>query len=227
MYSEKNTARIVGLLFLIALFSSMLSGEFLVSLTAPDYLDAVSANEYQVFIGVLFLVILTASVVAIPIMMFPILKQYNETLALGYISARIFEGFSDFILAITPLLVLTLSREYINASAPVASYFQTTGAILLSINDWISVLENIPYCLGVIMFYYMVYRAQLLPRWLSIWGLFGAILFLVTVPFRMSGLLPQESVILAVPLVVNELVLAIWLIGKGFNNHNLIETPIN
>ena len=64
----------------------------------PDYLTAVSANENKVLIGVLFQLTLTASVVAIPIIMFPILSEHNEILALGYVGARIFEGFSMLLL---------------------------------------------------------------------------------------------------------------------------------
>ncbi len=128
MNPEKKTAKIVGVLIILALASSMTSGFFLVSLdtesqTTLKVLDAVSTNETQVLIGVLLLLSLTVSVVCIPIVMFPIFKQHNESLALGYVGTRIFEGFSDFILAISPLLLVTLSREYINAGAPVASFF--------------------------------------------------------------------------------------------------------
>ncbi len=71
-------------------------------------------------VGVLFQLILTASVVAIPIVMFPILKKYNESLALGYVGARIFEGFFDIVIAISLLLLLTLSREFVKAGTPTA-----------------------------------------------------------------------------------------------------------
>ena len=147
MDSNRKTAIIVGVLFITALVSSMLSGVFLGSIDDPDYLTAVSANENQVLIGVLFQLILTASVVAIPIMMFPILKKHNESLALGYVVARIFEGFFDIVIAMSMLLLLTLSREFVEAGAPVASYFQTSSALLFAVHDWSSVLENFPYCL--------------------------------------------------------------------------------
>jgi len=76
---------------------------------------------------VLFMVTLTASVVAIPIVMFPVLKRHNERLALGYVGARIFEGFFDIVVyGIAPLLLLTLSLEFVEAGAPVDSYFQTS-----------------------------------------------------------------------------------------------------
>jgi hypothetical protein len=163
---------------------------------------------------------LTISVVSIPIVMFPILRKQNESLALGYIGARIFEGFSDFLLAINPLILVTLSQEYEEAGAPGTSYYQTMGALIRGLYDSISILENIPYCLGALIFFYLLYQSQLVPRWLSVWGLLGAILFLVTVPFRLSTPIP-EAVIFALPLVVCEMVLAIWLIVRGFNSSEI------
>ena len=120
MDSNRKTATIVGVLIITALVSSALSGALLGSVADPDYLTAVSANEYKVLLGVLFQLILTASVVAIPILMFPILKEHNETLALGYVVARIFEGFFDAVIAISHLLLLTLSREFVKAGTPTA-----------------------------------------------------------------------------------------------------------
>ena len=120
MDSNRKTAIIVGVLFITALASSMLSGVFSGSIDDPDYLAAVSTNENQVLIGVLFQLILTASVVAIPIIMFPILSEHNEILALGYVGARIFEGFFDAVIAISILLLLTLSREYVKAGTRTA-----------------------------------------------------------------------------------------------------------
>ena len=226
MDSNRKTAIIVGVLFITALVSSMLSGEFSGSINDPDYLTAVSANENQVLIGVLFQLILTASVVAIPIMMFPIFRKYNERLALGYVVARIFEGFFDIVIAMSMLLLLTLSREFVAAGAPLAPYFQTSGALLHGVYDWSSVLENFPYCLGALIFYLLLYRSKLIPRWLSGWGLLGAALFLATAPFRMFDLLPPSTVVLAVPLILNELVLAIWLIVKGFNSSAIASEPV-
>jgi hypothetical protein len=231
MDSTRKTAIIVGVLFITALVSSMLSGVFLGSIDDPDYLTAFSANENQVLIGVLFQLTLTASVVAIPIVMFPILKNHNESLALGYVVARIFEGFFDIVIAMSLLLLLTLSRVYVEAGAPDASYFQTSGALLIAVHDWSSVLENFPYCLGALIFYYLLYRSKLIPRWLSGWGLLGAALFLATVPFRMFDLVPPSTLVLVIPLILNELVLAIWLIVKGFNSSAIasesVKTALN
>ena len=157
---------------------------------------------------------LVASVVAIPIMMFPILKKQSESLALGYVGARIFEGFFDAVMAIGLLLLVTLSREFVNAVAPVASYFQTSGALLLALYDWSSVPENFPYGLGALILNYLLYKSKLIPRWLSVWGLIGATLMLVTGLLRMVD---PSLVYLALPILLYEMVLAVWLIVKGFN----------
>jgi hypothetical protein len=223
MNSEQRTARIVGVLILLALASSLMSGVFLGSLTVPNYLEAISANENLVFIGVLLTLTLTASVVAIPIVMFPLFKKHNESLALGYVGARIFEGFSDFILAISPLLLVTLSWEYGAAGAPVDSFFPVAGTLLLGLRDWIGILENVPFSLGVLIFSYLLYRSKLVPRWLAVWGLIGGTIMLTRVPISMFILDPlspyhEWTALLAIPIIVNELVLAGWLIVKGFNS---------
>ncbi|MFA9406790.1 MAG: DUF4386 family protein, partial [Anaerolineales bacterium] len=85
MDSNRKIAFIVGVLFITVLVSSMLSGSFSGSIDDPNYLVAVSANEKQVLTGVLLMVVLTTSVVAIPIVLYPILKRQNGILALGYV----------------------------------------------------------------------------------------------------------------------------------------------
>ncbi len=215
MDSNRKAARVVGVLFITALGSSMFSGVFLESINSPDYLTAVSANENQVLIGVLFQLTLTASVVAIPILMFPILKKHNESLALGYVGARIFEGFFDAVIAISLLLLLTLSREFVERGALDAPDFQTSGALLLALKNWASIPEQFPYGLGVLILNYALYRSELIPRWLSVWGLVGGALILAMGLLRLFG---YPVIFLALPIVLSEMVLAVWLIVKGFNS---------
>ena len=217
MNSYRKTAIIVGVLFIIVIVSTLLSGVFSGSINDPDYLTAVSANENQVLIGVLLMLTATASLVAIPIMMFPILKKHNESLALGYIGARIFEGFFFVVVAICLLSILSLSQEFVNAAAPVASYFQTSGALLLAVFDWSSILLDFPFALSALILNYLYYKSKLIPRWLSVLGLIGGALMLAISPLNMFDLSPS-LVYLAAPIGIQEMVLAAWLIVKGFNS---------
>ena len=93
MDSNRKTAIVVGVLFIIATAAPITSAFFTGSMYDENYLTAVAANENQVLTGALLLLIMTAAIVSIPILLFPILRKYNEGLALGYVGARIFEGF--------------------------------------------------------------------------------------------------------------------------------------
>ena len=140
----------------------------------------------------------------------------NETLAIGSIVFRgVLEAVTYIAIAIISLLILTLSQEYVKAEAPDASYFQTTGALLLAAEDWITHILAIVFSIGALIIYYLFYQSTLIPRWLSIWGIIGGLLYL-SVP--LLGIFGSALDILMAPLAIQEMVLAVWLITKGFNS---------
>jgi branched-subunit amino acid transport protein AzlD len=151
--------------------------------------------------------------------MFPILKQYNENLALGYLGLRIIEAAFCSVIVISPLSLIKLSQEFLGAGALDAVYFQTVGT--LSVAERASVtglLIPIFFSLGALLLYYLLYQSELLPRFISIWGLIAAVLILALNFLSLNievgiGL----GLIFALPVILNEIFLAIWLIAKGFN----------
>jgi hypothetical protein len=81
MNSFRRTAIIVGVLYIIGTVSGILSGAFTGStLTDPDYLVKISANENQIIIGALFVLIMGLALALVPVMMYPISKKYSEPL---------------------------------------------------------------------------------------------------------------------------------------------------
>jgi hypothetical protein len=206
----------VGVLFIIAMVAGA-PRYFLLDpiLDAPDYLINVSANENRVIIGALSYFVLAVALAGIAIVIYPILKKHNEALALGYVGARIVEGVLFIVTIFTILTLFTLSQEFVKAGAPDASYYQTLGTLLLAVRHYAyNVLWPITLSLGALMFYYLLYKSRLVPRWLSVWGLVGAPLF-PAAPLSLFGSTISDLFVL--PLVVNEIVLAVWLIVKGFN----------
>jgi hypothetical protein len=224
MNSNRKTARIVGVLFITATVASILAtfGFLEPILNAPDYLISVSANETQWIIGVLIDAINSAAVVVIAVMLFPIFKKHNEALALGYVASRIIEAVILIVGHISLLLLLTLSQEYIKAGAPDVSYFQTSGTLLLGVYDWTFLLgPTIVLSLTALILNYILYQSRLVPRFISVWGLIGAPLMLAAGVLPMFGLVDPFStisILLGLPLALNEMVLAVWLIVKGFNS---------
>ena len=217
MDSGRKTAIIVGILFIIATATSSLYYIFVTPiLDAPDYLAAVSENQTRVITGVLLYLIDCVAVVFIPIMLFPIFKKHNESLAIGYVGFRIIESVTLIVGHIAILALLTLSREY----APDASRFQSSGALLLAVTDWSHLLGiEIVFSITALILNYLLYRSKLVPRFISVWGLIGAILLLASGLLRMFGIgfSSATSMVFNLPIAINEMVLAVWLIGRGFN----------
>jgi len=219
MNSNRNTAIIVGVLFITATVTAILSYISGGILDAPDYLIYASENKTIMLIGLLLELICACACVGIAVILFPILKKRNEGLALGYISARIFEGLLFFISSLSYLLLLTLSQEYV-AGAPDASHFQALSTLLIAVHDKAFWLGGglIAFTLGSLILNYLLYQSKLVPRFISAWGLIGAtwmlaIGLLVFFDFIGSNL----KLIGAIPIGLNEMVLAVWLIVKGFN----------
>jgi len=167
MNSYRKNAIIVGVLFIIATVTGVLSGVFWGSIVdAPDYLINVSANENQVIIASLFLLIMGFAVAGIGIMMYPIFKKHNEALALGYVGFRIIEGVLFIVSVVSILSLLTLSQEFVKAGAPDASHFQTLGTLFQEEQFWAYHMGTISFGLAALIFYYLLYQSKLIPRWL-------------------------------------------------------------
>jgi len=220
MNTSRKIAIVVGALFLIAMVASLLGGGLVESImTAPDYLIAVSENETQVIIGVLLELINGIAVVGIGVLMFPILKPHNENIALGYLGFRIIEAVFCCVIVIAPLSLITLSQEYLEAGVADAAYFQTVGTLSIAERASVSsLLIPIFFSLGALLFYYLLYQSKLLPRFISVWGLIGVALILTLNLLSLNleiGI--SIGLIFALPMILNEIFLGIWLIVKGFN----------
>ena len=221
MHTGKATARTLGALFIIATVAAALSVAVLNPLLDdPDYLLNLSADESGVVLGTLLDLVTAAAVIAIGVMFFPVLRQSSEGLALGYAAARIIEGAVIVVGALSSLLLLTLSQEFVQASALDAPGFQPLGDVLLAARDWTDILGTvIAFGVSAVILNFLLYKTRLVPRFLSVWGLAGAALLLVAGLLGLSGESPTATpmLLLALPIAVNEMVLALWLIIKGFN----------
>ena len=225
MNSNRKIAIIVGILYIAATVAGILSGVVLMPIIEePVNLMNVSTNENRVIIGALFALIMAVAVAGIAFTIYPILRQIKgqikEGLALWYVGTRITEGVLFIVGIISLLSLLPLSQEFVKAGAPDASYFQTGGTLLLAASDRAFMLGQTVFCVGALMLYYLLYQSRLIPRWLSVWGLIGVPLFVAAGFLLLFGGDPNStlSTLLYSPLGLQEMVLAVWLIVKGFNS---------
>jgi len=216
MNTSRRTARIVGALFLTSNVVFILGALVFIepTLGASDYLNLVSADRAKMVVGVLLELTNAIAYLGIAVLMFPILKQRFESMALGYVGLRIIEFVMQILSGLSPLSLVTLSEEFASAGSPAASSFQTMGTVLLAERYWAFQMVSITLVLGALLFYSMLYRTKLIPRFISIWGLLGAAVVLANTMLDMLGYPPGN---LGVVMLLNELFLGVWLIVKGFN----------
>jgi hypothetical protein len=220
MTAERKTAIVVGTLYIVGTVSGVLSLLFTDPVRkAQDLLTGVAADGTPIILGALAVLAMGLALAMIPVMMFPILKKQNEVLALGYVVFRgALETIAYLATVVGWLLLLPLSQAY-RVGAPDAGSLRAIGALLLDAKE-IGSIGTIVFCLGASMFYFLLYRSRLVPRWLSAWGLLAVIPYFAGGVLSLAHLLDPLSMIatvLDVPMAVQEMVLAVWLIAKGFN----------
>ena len=163
----------VGVFFLIALFSDIIS----VSITNSRWIMILDILSGITIMGVGFSI-------------FPILKSYNQTLGVGYTGIRIIEGLFFIVMA---LFFISKSTTFI---------------------DFIYVYL---FCMGALILYYSLYQSRLVPRFISVWGILAIIILLILNSLGILGSGSTITILLALPVALNEFFLAFWLIFKGFN----------
>ncbi|SDZ65253.1 protein of unknown function [Evansella caseinilytica] len=159
--------------------------------------------------------------VMITVFMYPIIKQYNKTLAAGYFGFRIIGAGFLFAGIGALLLLLWLSQSFAAASQANSSYFEIIAELLRQGRDILNHIGMIlPWSIGGLILYFCLYKMRLVPRWLSIWGIVGCTLTLVATFILMLNIITLMNpvyFILNAPIALCELLLAIFLIVRGFH----------
>lgn len=229
MNTFRSNARVAGALLITAAAAGILSLPFSGLINEADYLVRVAGNENRVVIAALLELIMAFACAGIAIWLYPALRRQNEAMALGSVIFRGIEAVCFIVAATILMTTLTLGQEFVKAGTSDAAYFQTLGDSLLAARDWASyVFGAIAFGLGALLYYYLFYQSRLIPRWLSGWGLVAITLHIAAALLVMFGQDPLSpaSLVLNLPILGNELVLAAWLIVKGFDSSALASSPV-
>jgi hypothetical protein len=213
MNDDRNLARRAGVLFIVATVASIVSSAFLTPLRAEDPLAQIAAHAGQVRVGVLLILVTAFSCAGIALSLYPALRRYAEGLAIASVAFRLVEGMCFVGVAMVQLTLISLAEGVTDPGA--------VAPALLAGHDWLgNVGATASFGLGALMYSVIFYRARLLPRWLAAWGLGAISIFLVAIVLVVLGAIEPSSPAqlgLAVPIAVQEMVLAWWLIAKGLN----------
>ncbi|MFG6200245.1 DUF4386 domain-containing protein [Nonomuraea sp. JJY05] len=219
MDTTRRATAIAGALVIVGMIAGMLS--VVPALEEPRYLALISAHESQVIVGAFFQFIMIPAYVGFALYLYPALRAENEALSLGFLGFRLIAAAFHFIGVILLPLFLVLGQAFVQADALGASHLQALGELLRTARDLVNhVALIISLSLGDLLLFYLLYRSKLVPRWLSGWGLIGAGSAMVAsflVLFRLTDVVTPLYLAINAPLALQSLVLAIWLITRGFD----------
>lgn len=223
------TARVAGALFITATITGLLSTGLLNPVfSGSGYLLKISAHQDRILAGAFFEIIAAFASAGIAVSLYPVVRRHGEALALGSVGFRLLEGGLYLVAAVGTLLLLQAGRDA-TAGSPIPPYLRTSGALLQTLRNQAGLIAVLAFYAGATMYYYVFYRARLIPRWLSGWGLAGTALGAVAgllVLFRVTGYMSTPQVALNLPIGVNEIVLAIWLLVRGFDSSTAASAPV-
>jgi hypothetical protein len=219
MNTVYRTSRILGVAFLLQFVTSFSSGVFLQSAwLVPDDISATMvqiADHAGLMRANILIDMLTAlGIIFLGAMLFASLRKDNEKVALVALGFYILEAALLGASRGDAFSLLRMSQEYVTAGQP--AYLETMANVALESMDFVGfTLHMLAFCLGGILFYYLLYKSAIVPRALSLWGL-------VTVsPLLVATLLDifeyQVPPVIALPYVPFEFVIGVWILVKGTN----------
>ncbi len=217
MSSDNRNAKIAGASFLIS-YLGLIVGNIILGPVLVDYLTLAYPNALQVGIGVLLESVNGIAVIGIAVMLYPILRRYNEGVALGYLGFRGVEAFLSILGSTKVASLIELSQDFIDAGSPAGSIYETLGNLIMADRHWTMEMLTVFFILGALLFYFLLYRSEVVPRYISLWGIiaiFGITTMNVIIYLGFSiGII---GLFLALPIIANEIFIALWLIVKGVN----------
>lgn len=226
MKSNRNSATLAGIFYIIAAVAAM-TGRILYGtiLTDPEYIIKGTAHESQVLWGAFFEILTAFAVIGTPVALYPVLRKYNETMAVASVAFRMLEATMIIVGILSLLTIVTLSHGFASEVNPDTASYILTGKALLAFQNWTFAFgPNIALGPSTFMIGLMLYKSKLVPRTISIMGIVGGPLILACGVLVMFGAFPQTSLwggLLAIPVFLYEMSLAIRLLSRGFNNNDV------
>lgn len=222
--SDKKIAITIGVLFIVATVGFGIGQSiYLPYYQADNFLEEMLANKHRVVLGLL---IETLGILAIPliaVVVYQYTKSHMSILGLSYVVFRLIEGTLLLAYQVCVFSVLEIANgETLVEASNQNTLLQITG-ILKTVGQWsFNLSVSIVFPIGAMAFYFILYRLYVVPRLISVWGflsvlwlLAGSILIFFNVFDEANATLVE--VVLVSSIAVNEMVLALWLIVKGFN----------
>lgn len=222
MNIDVTLIRMLGIAQLVVFAASLLSEQLLKSAVGSGSLTEillnVSKNIPLLRISNLVALVNCLAIITLGTLFYAVLKEQNKTTALVALSFFVAEAIILAISKIGAYGLISVSQKFVNAGSKETIYFQSMADFLYRGVDRKGYdIHMLFFCMGGMLWYYLLYRSQLITSIISLWGLFAICLMLILVILTLLELDFPPVMILGLPYAPFEVVLGLWLIFERFN----------
>jgi hypothetical protein len=225
----RNNARAAGIFYLLT-FASSIPALLLISpvLHHSDYITS-AGSDTRVLWGCLLDTVNAVTAVGSAVALFPVLKRRNESMALGFVTSRMFEAAVIMIGVVSLLAVVTLRQDHVGATGVEATSLTTVGDALVTVRNWTFLLgPGLVPAINAVLLATLLYRTRLVPRFIPTLGLIGAPLLFAAALATFFGVIEQVSPVAGLatlPIAAWELMVGLWMAFKGFQREAVERLP--
>jgi len=222
-YKRNRLSIFLGVFFFLQAATSLISGAFLFNPLIDDSnivitMTNMANNPVTVQAAILFDMITAIGIIILGICLYQLLKKTDKLLASIGLGLYIFEATLLVVSKYVAFILLGLSSLYIDSpTVEIANY----ASIVLDLNGFIYSSHIIPFGIAAFIFYYLLYKSNVIPRWMSLWGIINVSVVLIGVVLMMYNV--NVPFILLVPYVPFEFGVGIFIFVKGVR---IIETDL-
>ena len=227
MNAYRKNAVMTGVLYFLGtvfgVSGALIGGEVLTSLISNkplvgvDILVLAAANSSRLTASAFLTFLMGISLVAMTVFLYPVLRKASKELAMGMVLFRgALEGIFYCLSTLIILTLIAIGNEYIATGAD-SSVLQTIGNLLYQFEKIKGPVSSIIFLIGAMCIYIPFYRTRLIPRWISVWGFVAVVASLASALLSFFHVDNSIGFYLEMVMFPQELVMAVWLIAKGFN----------
>jgi hypothetical protein len=215
MGSRKVVSRLIGALFLLGFISYGVGFALVTSVVgAPDFLSTVPAHQTTLVLGAFLMLLNSVVDVGKGVLFFPILEKHGKRTALAYLATMIVEVVLLAVGVLCLLMIVPLAQQGVDAGQASVGWAKALGSLAVQSNTMAYQIAEMLLGLGCVSLCWLLFRAVLIPRFMSIWGLIGYAILMAGTIAEIFGI--HIGLLLSIPGGLFELALGFWLLIKGF-----------
>jgi hypothetical protein len=222
MNTDITTIRLLGAAQLLVFICSMVSERLLTTVVGSgdisEKLVNISNNLTRIRISNLVALFNSIAIIVLGVLFYIVFNEQHKIIALIALGCFLAEAITLAASKIGTFALIPLSQEFVNTGAPEPSYFQTLGDFFYSGVDRRGYdIHMLFFCLGGILWYYLLFSSSSIPLGISLWGFISLSLLTIPVLLTLYNRDLTQLMILGLPYAPYEVVLGIWLLVRGFN----------